>query len=110
MIPSPSPSGSMRHSGEVATHNFPLLALFDEHQRGSAVDRQGLAVLGRSYKRVVSIHDPEGIVVHSARGLSEAKTRRSDSLERFVEILRENLLAVETIGNVIKDLDVVGEH
>ena len=47
----PRNSQGLRHCREVAAHDLPITTLFDEHQRGSPMQRQGLPVLCRSHKR-----------------------------------------------------------
>src|SRR5712692_254976 len=100
----------MRQRREVSAHDLPLPTLFDKDQGGSPVDGLHLAILGHSRKRIVGIHNPGVVVKNAARRLAKAKIHRGDALDCSSQKSGELRLIVKPVGNVIKDLQVIGEH
>ena len=69
-----------------------------------------LAVVGRSCRRVVRVHDPGGVAEHAARRLAKVKLHRGIALGSSSQIRGELRLAVEPVGHVIEDLHILVEH
>src|SRR5246500_4812977 len=103
-------SESLGYCREVGAHNLPLPALFDEDQGSSTMDREGFAIFGDSHKHVVGIYDPRLIAVHATRWLPEAEAGGGKARDDLVEILGEERLAIEPVGNVVKYFHILGKH
>ena len=88
----------------MSAHDLPLPALFDKHQGCSPVEGLDLAVFGHSSKRVVGVHNPRGVVKHTARGLAEAKAHRGDAFDRPGQKIGELGFVVKSVRNVIEHL------
>jgi hypothetical protein len=91
-------------------HGGPVPPSFDEDQGSSPVDGEYLAVLGHPCERVVSIHDPRGIAQHPARRLTKAEAHRGDAFGGAGQICGELRFPVKPVGDMIEDLQVLGEH
>src|SRR6266545_6724975 len=100
----------MRQGGEVGADDLPLPTLFDKDQGGPPMDGLHLAILGHSGKRIVGIHNPGVVVKNAARRLAKAKIHRSYAFDCPSQKRGELRLIVKPVGNVIKDLQVLGEH